>query len=131
MGKTKFNNINDIQIRISQIEGGSIKDLITKIPILSYITFTNNDNEYDSGGFLISISKTYFKIITNVEDFNSITKIKYSNIKKIYYVYNTRSYHREYQNDNKDKKQEINKRYYQQKKERLNEQKLICNYKDE
>lgn len=102
----KFNSLVDIHKRLSTVEGdkNDIKIIISKIPLLSFISYVDINNRYDRGGILVDVHKTYFKLITDLENINSITKIKFSNIKKIYYVNNPRSYYREYQIKNKDKK---------------------------
>jgi hypothetical protein len=116
MSNNDINDINEIHAHLSYAEGDNIKETINKMPPLSYITFIDNNSEYHSGGILIGVHKTYFKLLTNVDDIDSMIKVKYSKIKKIYYVYNIRSYKRIYQNNNKDKKKEHDRRYYLKKK---------------
>lgn len=128
----KIDSVEYIQDHISSAEGKTIKDTIQKIPLLSYITCTKyNDNDDDDdnntqnyGGFLVDIHKTYFKLIQDINNMDSVIKIKYSKINKIYYVTNVRTYHRSYQNANKDKKKESDRKYYLKKK-KLKEQELL------
>jgi hypothetical protein len=104
---------------LSYIEGDNIGEKLSKLPILSYISYIDNDDEYNDGGFLIGIRKNSFKIITNPHDDDSIIKVKFLNIKKIYFVENKRTYHKKYNNEHRERKNEINRQYYQRKKDRL------------
>jgi hypothetical protein len=112
----KFNDIETIYSHLSFAEDENIKEIMKTMPPLSYVTFINNDDEYDNGGFLLSNHKTYFKLIRNVNDMDSIIKVKYSNIKKIFYVFNARTYRWIYTNNNREKKRERNRRYREKKK---------------
>lgn len=99
----KFETLEEIHTHLSTAEGDNIKETVQMIPLLSYISCIDLDDDFYQG-ILISIHKTYFKIITNLNDIDSIIKIKYSKINKIYYVYNSRTYRRVYTNQNRDKK---------------------------
>jgi hypothetical protein len=112
-----FNNVDSIKNFLSYVEGDDIKNTISKIPLYSFIVITDNTGTHS--GVLIELKKTFFKIIQNIDDLNSIIKVKFSNVYNIYYISNMRTYKRDYQNANKDKKKESNRRYYLNKKNKL------------
>jgi hypothetical protein len=110
-----MNKLEQILNNISHYEDEEIINTISSIPLYSYISYIDSNNEYNSGGYLIKIGKSYVKIITNLNDFESIDKIKLKYIKKLYFVYNSRTYRRKYIQENKDKKRAQNRRYYLKK----------------
>jgi ribosomal protein S21 len=115
------NNIDNIEFiheHLSYAEGKTdIINTISKLPLLSFIfCFKKNNPDEQYNGILVGVKKTYFKLITDLNDFDSVIHISFSDIDKIFYVTNVRTYHRFYQNSHKDKKKESDRKYYLKKK---------------
>ncbi len=120
-------DLNEILKNISSTDNEDVKNYIKMIPEFSHISYINYDDEYQTGGYLISCHKTYIKLITKLDDIDSIIKLKYKDVKKLYYVYNIRSYRRNYIRENKDKKAAQNRRYYEKKKLKNIDKELMLN----
>jgi hypothetical protein len=91
-------------------------DKIKNIPIASHISYLDNDNQFINGGYLLAINKKYFKVILDLSCPDQISKIKYSDISKLYIVINRKTYFSQYKKVNRDKIQKWNKDYYERKK---------------
>jgi hypothetical protein len=123
MENNYLTDIKYIQERLASIDKNNIKNEINKIPLLSCIMYLDDNDICHRGGLLIEIRKTSIILLTNINDIDATQKVKFSNIQKIYYVYNARTYRRQYENQNKEKMREkYRKRYL--KKKALREQEI-------